>query len=426
MAKAWHWLVDKAVSIAQVSWSVIDSAMQRVGEYMAKAWHWLVDKVVGILVGLLSVLFVLFLAVMFCEGAESYISELLDLKKKKHEVLKFLGIGMGGILLALQALASHKRAKAMEDAANAQAEATKEQAKANRTTEQGLRQERLKNAIEHLGHRSDSVRLGGAYELIHLAEDTEELRETTLNILCAHIRRTTGEDNYQKEYRRKPSEEVQSLLTLLFAQKYEIFQGLRARLQGSYLPGADLAEARLQSALLTNTWLRGANLEYACLQWAEFQKSDLKGANCTGALLQGAKLWGTHLQGAEMGGAHLQQAELRKAELQGVSSSTTYISFEEQIRYRINQKTDLTKTIFRGGMNKKCLDALFDNLFDENPQVRKKDRQRFEQWHIDQPTSHEPPKNSGAITGFYTAEEAEQWITEYNEAMSEALQAAAD
>ena len=226
--------------------------MQRVGEYMSKAWHRLVDKTVVIFVWLLGVLFVLFLVVMFCEGAESYISELLGLEEK-NDVLKFLGIGMGGILLALQAFASHKRAKAMEDAANAQAEATKQQAKVNETTEQGLRQERLKNAIEHLGHRSDSVRLGGGYELIHLAEDTEELRETTLNILCAHIRRTTGEDNCQKEYRRKPSEEVQSLLTLLFAQKYKIFQGLRARLQGSYLPGADLAEARLQSAILTNT-----------------------------------------------------------------------------------------------------------------------------------------------------------------------------
>ena len=39
--------------------------------------------------------------------------------------------------------------------------------------------------------------------------------------------------------------------------------------------------------------------------------------------------------------------------------------------------------------------------------------------HIDRPPSHELPENSGAITGAYTAEEAEQWIAEYNEAMSE-------
>ena len=97
---------------------------------------------------------------------------------EKNEALKFLGIGMGGVLLALQALIANRRAKAMEssaeaqakaanaqaDAAKAQADATKEQAKANQNTEKGQRQERLKNAIEHLGHASDSVRLGGAMD----------------------------------------------------------------------------------------------------------------------------------------------------------------------------------------------------------------------------------------------------------------------
>ena len=77
-------------------------------------------------------------------------------------------------------------------------------------------------------------------------------------------------------------------------------------------------------------------------------------------------------------------------------------------------------------MDQECLDALFDNLFDENPQVKEMHRQRFKQWHIDQPTSHELPKNSGAITGFYTAKEAEQWIAEYNEAMSEVPQTDTD
>ena len=101
---------------------------------------------------------------------------------------------------------SYKRARAMEDAANAQADAaraqagaTAEQAKANLNAEMGLRQERLKNAIEHLGHSSDSVRLGGAYELFHLAEDTESLRQSVLDVLCAHIRRTTVEIEYIKK-----------------------------------------------------------------------------------------------------------------------------------------------------------------------------------------------------------------------------------
>ena len=39
--------------------------------------------------------------------------------------------------------------------------------------------------------------------------------------------------------------------------------------------------------------------------------------------------------------------------------------------------------------------------------------------HIGEPESNELPENSRAITGAYTAEEAERWIAEYNAAMSE-------
>ena len=179
----------------------------------------------------------------------------------KYEALKFLGIGMGGLLIAIQAAIANKRANAMDKtaqaqtdvakaqagAAQAQARATEEQANANRHTERGQRQERLKNAIEHLGHESsDSVRLGGAYELFHLAQDTEELRRTVFDILCAHIRQTTRENEYREKHRSKPSEEIQSLLTLLFVQRYAVFKGLPINLRGSWLNGAELLGARLR------------------------------------------------------------------------------------------------------------------------------------------------------------------------------------
>ena len=142
----------------------------------------------------------------------------------KYEALKFLGIGMGGVLVALQALMSYQRAKAMEKTAKSQADAVLK-------TEQGQRQDRLKNAIEHLGNNSESVRIGGAYELFRLAQDTPdtpELRQTAHDILCAHIRQTTGEKEYQEKHKSNPSEEVQSLLNLLFVQEPAVFKGLRA------------------------------------------------------------------------------------------------------------------------------------------------------------------------------------------------------
>ena len=135
----------------------------------------LASHLLTILGSLLLVLLAAFVAVMFSEDL-CWISPYLGLTEK-NEILTFLGIGMGGMLLALQAVIANKRAQAMAaaanaqaDAANAQAKATAEQAKANQNTEHGQRQrqrqERLKNAIEHLGHTSDSVRLGGAFELL--------------------------------------------------------------------------------------------------------------------------------------------------------------------------------------------------------------------------------------------------------------------
>ena len=83
------------------------------------AWIFAMKRLLSlqnILVGTLAILLVLFLAVMFREHP-TWAFKLFGVCNK-YEVLKFLGIGMGGILFVLQVLASHRRAKAMEDAAN--------------------------------------------------------------------------------------------------------------------------------------------------------------------------------------------------------------------------------------------------------------------------------------------------------------------
>ena len=392
----------------------------------------------------------------------------------KYEVLKFLGIGMGGILVALQALMSYKRAKAMEDtakaqadAANAQADAAQAQARANEHTEQGLRQERLKNAIEHLGDERDSVRLGGAYELFHLAEDTKDLRKTALDMLCLHIRQATGENEYQEKHESKPSEEVQSLLTLLFVQNHEVFKGLQINLQGSWLNGANLREARLARAVLSGTYLRGCDLHGAYLQGADLHRADLsggtlsgaylreadlheahlqgaslnwtrlQGANLSGAYLQGTRLYVAHLQGANLGGAYLQGVRLNGAHLQGANLDAACLqganlggahlqgvggeywipldSFREHIRNQIDKETDLAGAIFAGGLSTGDMYSLIEDLSDEKANELREELES----HIDQPISNELPEDSGAITGAYTKEEAEQWIAEYEKVMSE-------
>ena len=288
------------------------------------------NPLLTILWSLLVVMLAVFVAAMFSKNL-CWISPYLGLTDK-NKILTFLGIGMGGILLALQAVIANRRAKAMEDTAKAQAKATEEQAKANENTERGQRQERLKNAIEHLGHISDSVRLGGAYELFHLAQDTEDLRQTVMDILCAHIRRTTGERKYREDYPSKPSEEVQSLLTLLFVQNHEVFKGCHINLQGSWLNGADLMKARLEKAVLTQAYMHkavlngahlqkailiGACLHEASLKGAHLDKADLVAVRLDGASLVGAKLPEATLDDARLHGADLSRAQLYRATLIG-------------------------------------------------------------------------------------------------------------
>ena len=268
------------------------------------------------LVALLIGLLVVFVIVGVFDPAWVYgffFGEVKDAEKSR--ILEFIGVGMGGVLLAIGATIANRRAVAMEVT--------------NRGAEDERRQERLRNAIGYLGHGSDSVRLGGAYELFHLARDTEDLGQTVLDILCAHIRRTTGEAGYREEHRSKPSEEVQSLLTLLFVQEHAVFRGCRIDLQESWLKGAMLRSARLQGALLTGVWLKGADLVEARLQGAELFRARLQGAELDEAHLQRANLREAHLQGAELFRARLQGAKLAEAHLQGAILTRAHLQGAE-------------------------------------------------------------------------------------------------
>ena len=402
---------------------------------MKKLWEKICPKLWAgaliILLIFLTLLFLIFLIVVIYDDPQ-WIYPHLGVETesgKKYEALKFLGIGMGGLLIALQALMSYRRATAMEDAAKAQAKATEHQAKANQTSEQGQRQERLKNAIEHLGNDRDSVRLGGAYELFHLAADAEDLgqRQTVLDILCAHIRWTTSEPKYREKHQSKSSEEIQSLLTLLFVQKRQVFAGLDINLQESWLKGSDFSQACLEKAVLVRVQLHGADLADARLHGADLTDAQLHGAtlggaqlhgaDLTGAQLHGASLMGARLPGAILVGAQLHEAALTGAWLPGVASSSPGLlsrSFEAFINGRIDEESDLSRAIFAGGLTQEAVDSIGTGLSARGAISLRKELSA----HIRKPASCRLPKDSGAMTGAYTKEKAAQWIAEYKTATS--------
>ena len=352
-------------------------------------------------------------------------------EKNRNAALSFLGVAMGGALLALNAWASHRRAEAMQRAAEAQGAGTNEQALANKQMEDGRRQERLKNAIEHLGHHSAAVRLGGQYELYNLAlaDDTQQLRQTVFDIFCAYIRQTTSETDYQVEHETKPSSEIQHLLTLLFVRESDVFKGFQAELQGSWLHGVDLRKARLSHAYLSRAHLchaklLDAHLEIADLSVADLRKAELNNArlreanllearmhecNLSRAKLQGASLWLAELPGACLYEAQAQGACLVGAKAHGADLRNTGMQGAHVSRLELQEAT-LGQTHFHGA---DCEYPAPDRI----KFCHRITRQSTCLTNLTDVVFSGPGGKEGAIEGSYSAEQASEWVEEHKNAM---------
>ena len=383
-------------------------------------------------------------------------------EEKKSDALGLVGVCIGGVLLALNALVAHRRTEASLSAAEAQAEAAKQHVKANEHTGRGQLQERLRHAIEHLGRPAPAVRLGGVYELFHLAHDARELGQTVLDILCAHIRHTTDQVKYREQFASKPSSEIQSILTLLFVRAYPVFHGLPIDLQGSWLRGVDLREARLhkadlkgadlsssnlcdarlERATLTETILKEARLERACLQEADFTLAEMQGCNLSHARLQGATFLGAslaitrfvcaQLQGADLCDAEMCGATLSHAKMQGARLSRTYLqgatlggadfrgassttwsdedAFVDRINKSIGVESDFSETIGAGNMVKGGVERQTDGVVDEN---KREALRSILMQHIGRPLTVIVPEERGVVVGCFSAKEAAVMISKH-------------
>ena len=386
----------------------------------------------GVLISVLFLWAAVFVASMFSGNFVQYLQPKFGITEKR-ELMTFLGVGMGGLLLALQAVTAYRRSKAMEDNVS-------EQTKANKHTEEGLLQGRLRDAIEHLGNKSDSVRLGGAYELFHLANDNASLRKTVLDILSAHIRVTTRRSDYRNKYEWEPSEEIQSLLELLFMKPHDVFDGLLKDLGGSWLNGTKLQHARLDRAWLIGASLRGASLSGAELRYANLCNVHLHGAylmdaRLDGAILldaclqsadldrakmRGADLWGAQMQGADLSHTQMQAARVRETEMQGARFQETRMQgvhpspsakAPDPLRQQAGQDSDFGSTIFGGDLDKQKFDQIVENM----PENKRAQFQSRVQPHVGQKRSSKLP--SGIITERYTAKEALEWVEEIREGL---------
>ena len=353
--------------------------LRRIWGCVRRIWGCVANILAPVLGCTLFILFLTSLYVMFCD--DQWWIRILDMESVKIKpspkfvALEFLGAVMGGIVLALLAATAHRRAKAMEDSANAQADAVKK-------TEKGQIHERLKIAVEHLGKNSDSVRFGAVYELFHLAKDEKDLRGTVLDIICVHIRQNTGTKCYQCMYMKEPSEEIKNVVRLIFVDNGKIFKGLPANLRGSWLNGVDLSKGCLKKAILTDAKLNGANLRDTELQgayltdaelWlANMQNARMQWTDLVGAQMQGADLTRAQMQGVYLGNAKLQVAILTGADMRGATNRTTSEEFGERINRQTSKCTKLidegdgfADVIFEGGLDQSDIDDKSHYILDD-------------------------------------------------------------
>ncbi|MGU9951404.1 MAG: pentapeptide repeat-containing protein [Gammaproteobacteria bacterium WSBS_2016_MAG_OTU1] len=240
---------------------------------------------IGIIIVLLILSIAAMLSAMISPSAECFFMSLMGVKIKP-EILKFIGWGMSGIIAVLVAFGILLRAAVLD--------------RQNAITEEGQKKEHVhelfKAATEHLGSERVSARIAAFYEFYRLAKVGAYMREPIFDILCAHLRQTTKHKDYKDE-QIKPTEEVQSLLDVLFKPRNKdlIFGDLNANLKGVNLQRANLHKADLQNAKLQDADLGGANLQAGNLQHANLWNADLQGADLREANLQGANLQWTTL-----------------------------------------------------------------------------------------------------------------------------------
>ena len=160
----------------------------------------------------------------------------------------------------------------------------------NEKQDKQLLDNRFSSCVELLGNPKESARIGCAYNLYFLADECpEDYLHPICEILCAHIRTMTNEKAYQERYREKPSNEMQTVLNLLFQKdRFDnlIFDKCYKNLEGAFLGGSILS-----NTILSNVNFRNATLSIVDFESASFNKVDFVNASLRNVNFNSAELF---------------------------------------------------------------------------------------------------------------------------------------
>ena len=169
-----------------------------------------------------------------------------------------------------------------------------------------LRDTRFSSGVKLLGNQNESTRIGGAYNLFFLARDFENYRECVCEILCGHIRTITNRKEYQKKYEKKPSNEIQTIINILFQKEYGlIFDKYNKNFAGVTLNGANFSEAIISDVNFVDAILSKVLFEKATCNKVDFLRAKLRNVKFGHATLRNLNFWHTNFSNVDFTNAEL-------------------------------------------------------------------------------------------------------------------------
>ena len=283
---------------------------------------------IAVPVAILIVMFIIFALVMFFDSMTVLTRHWFGIDDKE-KVLRFIGWGMGGMVIALNGGALNRRASAQEEN--------------NELVGKGNDDARFQSITENLGHSKAGVRIATFYRFYYYASkkgQSNKFRSDIFEILCSYLRTMPKEISECEKKKEEYRTERQTLFDILFKEKFKskenglIPDNIPADLQRAHLDHMDLTNsnlsgANLSSANLSGSNLSGANLTNANLTVAHLNDTyllhaDLLDANLSNSDLSGSDFWRTNLSGADLSDANLSNSDLRRTQLKNAKWQNVY------------------------------------------------------------------------------------------------------
>lgn len=219
-------------------------------------------------------------------------------------------LAIGGLIAVITLTLSYARHRREETASDLAADSNKT--------------DRYSQAIDQLGSAEIPIQLGGVYALERLARDSENDRQTIVDVLAAFLRTTSPVDPGATE--NPTIGTVSAAAATVIGRMQPLGLALRIDLTGVNLTRARLEGSSFEGAILNGAVLDHAHLDNASLDQTQINNASFVGSFLAHATLRAAKGVNSAFTGARAHHADFSDASLRYGKITGLSLQDSILS----------------------------------------------------------------------------------------------------